>query len=447
MSIRKELVLFCLCLFWLMPLRGMAAGTVNIHAVNTDVREVLHAIAAVGEVNLIVDDSVTGKLSLQLADISFDTALQLVCKTKGLSYEWMGNVLVVGSTDKMTKHFSDFMVIKLEQVKVEDIVDAVALALGEKSAGITSEKKSDKKIATINEKGKAEAEKESIGTEKVSVQYERVRMDLPTNSLIVKGSPQELLKVRKLVEALDVKPQQVSIEVEVVSLDKTASKELGVEWEWKNTLQYPEYTWDSTNNLWKVTRNNPFSDKSTGGIIQYGRTPEGHAYEFYYQNKIHALLTDGKAKMLAKPKITAINGKEAIITIGQSIPVTTTVVTNTSTTTSIEYKNAGIVLNYVPRIGKDGMLSAVIHTEVSSPSYDAETKLYKFNVRSADTEVMVRDGETLVIGGLIGKEESNAFSKVPLLGDLPLLGALFRNTSSSKSESEVVIFLTAKIVR
>lgn len=444
---RKILVLCCMCLVWMIPLPGLAAGTVNINAVNSDVREVLNAIAAVGEVNMILDDSVTGKMSLQLREVPFDTALQLVCKTKGLSYELMGNVLVVGSTEKITKNFSDFVVIKLENVKVEDIVDAVAMTLGEKAGGVTSEKKSDKKIAKTDEKGKSQDEKESIGMEKLTINYERVRMDLPTNSLIVKGSPEELLKVRKLVEELDVRPQQVSIEVEVVSLDKTASKALGIEWEWQNAPQYPEYTTDTTTGKTTVKRSAFKSSGSVGGIIQFGRTPEGYAYEFYYQSKINALITDGKAKVLAKPKVMAINGKEAIINIGQSIPITSTVVTDTSTTTSVEYKNAGIVLNYVPRVGKDGNLTAVIHTEVSSPSYDAETKLYKFNIRSADTEVLVKDGETMVIGGLIGKEESNAYSKVPMLGDLPLIGALFKSTSTSKTESEVVIFLTARIVK
>ena len=115
---RKILVLCCMCLVWMVPLPGLAAGTVNINAVNSDVREVLNAIAAVGEVNMILDDSVTGKMSLQLREVPFDTALQLVCKTKGLSYELMGNVLVVGSTEKITKNFSDFVVIKLENVKV-----------------------------------------------------------------------------------------------------------------------------------------------------------------------------------------------------------------------------------------------------------------------------------------------------------------------------------------
>ncbi|MBQ3433537.1 MAG: type II and III secretion system protein, partial [Selenomonadaceae bacterium] len=120
---------------------------------------------------------------------------------------------------------------------------------------------------------------------------------------------------------------------------------------------------------------------------------------------------------------------------------------NTSTTTSIEYRDAGIILRYTPRINSDGTITAKIHTEVSTPQYVEDMGAYRFNTRSAETTVTVRDGEPMIIGGLIGAEEAKSVSKIPFLGDLPILGALFRNHRKSKSESELIIFLTAHVLR
>ncbi len=124
----------------------------------------------------------------------------------------------------------------------------------------------------------------------------------------------------------------------------------------------------------------------------------------------------------------------------------TVATTNSTTTTSITYRQAGIILRYTPRVNADGRITAQVHTEVSSPLYVDELKAYRFQKRSADTTVRLKDGETMVIGGLIGSEESRSLSKVPFLGDLPILGAFFRNVRTSKTDSEIMIFLTAHVL-
>ena len=244
----------------------------------------------------------------------------------------------------------------------------------------------------------------------------------------------------------------------IVAVQKDASKDLGVEWRWSALPQYPEsrvvyeyeYADDETTRRRRTSRRE-FEREFEGsdnipGIIRFGKGPEGYPYEFYYETKINALITDGKAKILSQPNITTLNGKEAVINIGGSVPVPTLSTTNSTVTTSIQYKDAGIILKYTPRAGDDGYITADVHTEVSSPLYVESLKAYRFQERSADTTVRLRNNETMVIGGLIGEEESKSFSKVPFLGDLPILGAFFRNNRKSKSESELVIFLTAKIL-
>jgi len=153
-----------------------------------------------------------------------------------------------------------------------------------------------------------------------------------------------------------------------------------------------------------------------------------------------------EARQFPRPTLPPLQGREAVINIGGEVPVPTVSTTNATTTTSITYREAGIILRYTPWVNPDGKITATVHTEVSSPLYVEALRAYRFQKRSADTTVRLQDGETMVIGGLIGSEETRSLSKIPFLGDLPILGAFFRSVRTSKSESEIMIFLTAHIL-
>ena len=169
-------------------------------------------------------------------------------------------------------------------------------------------------------------------------------------------------------------------------------------------------------------------------------------YNAYLDARVDALLSRGKAKLLSRPNITTLQGREAVIRIGGEVPVPVQTTANDITTSTIKYREAGIILSCTPRVNDAGEIMAAVHTEVSSPLYVDDIKAYRFQTRSADTHVRLKDGETMVIGGLIGSEEARRLSKVPFLGDLPVLGHFFRHTSSSRTESELLIFLTARIL-
>ena len=134
------------------------------------------------------------------------------------------------------------------------------------------------------------------------------------------------------------------------------------------------------------------------------------------------------------------------MSVGDRIPIPRVDVSNNITTTSYTYEDAGIILKVTPRINDDGTITATVYTEVSTPQYVPAMGVYRFNKRSADTIITLQDGEPMVIGGLIGKEEEDSISKVPFLSSLPLLGALFRNHHKSNTESELMIFLTAHVI-
>ena len=457
-GILKKFIIGCMLSLFLLPIvncRAEASVTMNI--VDSEVREVLTSLASIGGVNIVADDSVNGKITVQLAGVSFQEALDIITKTKGLQYQTIGNTIIVGTKNNMSAGFGQLHVFHLKFANPDDVVNAAKLALGLGGSTESSSTENSTQTTTTSNTNSTTSNNDGKTTAEISG---NLTVDKATNSLLFYGTASEAQKVRAVLDQIDIPYEQVSLEAQVMSINKTDSKNLGIEWEWSKAPQYYEeytpekITIDATTG--KTTSIEPaeitkrassFNKGTTGGIISFGRNPEGLPFEFYYAAKINALINNGKANILSKPKITTINGKEATINIGGEVPIPTLTVSDNTTTTTYEYKETGIILKYTPRVNDDGYITAKIHTEVSTPTYDADTKAYRFNKRSADTQVRLKDGETMVIGGLIGSDESKVMSKIPFLGDLPILGRFFSNVNNSKNESEVIIFVTARIVK
>ena len=457
-GILKKFIIGCMLSLFLLPIvncRAEASVTMNI--VDSEVREVLTSLASIGGVNIVADDSVNGKITVQLAGVSFQEALDIITKTKGLQYQTIGNTIIVGTKNNMSAGFGQLHVFHLKFANPDDVVNAAKLALGLGGSTESSSTENSAQTTTTNNTNSTTSNNDGTTTAEISG---NLTVDKATNSLLFYGTASEAQKIRVVLDQIDIPYEQVSLEAQVMSINKTDSKNLGIEWEWSKAPQYYEeytpekITIDATTG--KTTSIEPaeitkrassFNEGTTGGIISFGRSPDGLPYEFYYAAKINALINNGKANILSKPKITTINGKEATINIGGEVPIPTLTVSDKTTTTTYEYKETGIILKYTPRVNDDGYITAKIHTEVSTPTYDADAKAYRFNKRSADTQVRLKDGETMVIGGLIGSDESKVMSKIPFLGDLPILGRFFSNVNNSKNESEVIIFVTARIVK
>ncbi len=395
-------------LFMLVSTTALAnPSTFPMNFIDEDITTILHTLAKFNNVDMVIDDSIKGKMTLNLNDVNFDSALQLITTAKGLAYRQVGNSYIIESAEMGATE-----VFKLRYTRAADIkktIEPIAASLKVK-----------------------------------------IEMDEVSNSLIISGSPNGNARIQGILKEVDILQQQVTLEAKVVAINKSNMKDLGVNWSWDVTPQSAQYD---------VTL--PVIDGATGrlttpgkidvtrdvnkGVIQFGRSPEGYPYEFYYQAKINALISNGNAKILASPKVMTINGKEARVLIGDRIPVLTESTSDGKTTSTVQYIDAGIKLTYTPSITADGSITAKVRTEVSTPTLVADIKNYRITTREAESNVRMKDGETLVIAGLIGSEESKTSSKVPFLGDLPLLGALFRSETTNKSETEVVIFLTAKL--
>ena len=436
-------------------------SAMDINAHDSDLRTVIMLVAEGGKLNVSLDDSVKGNISIQLENVEPKKILEIIAKTKNLQIIKENGIYIVTAEIKFTEPLQSF-VLPIRYGNAELLRTAIykSLDFDEEFPTLKSfqVEGSDGVKKTYNYVSSNQKKSSGNGDDDKDSRAKRVFVNPEVNAIILFGTQSEYERAKKILEKLDVELKQVSVEAKILAIDKNASKNLGVEWMWSTVPQYPdrdieyhEPTYNSNGTLrsqgyYEETYTRDSNDSTGHGIIQFGRGPLGIPFEFYYGAKINALVTNGKAKILSRPNVTTIQGREAIINVGQSVPVPKESITNSTTSTSYEYRDVGIILKYTPRINFDGTITATIHTEVSTPEYLADLKAYKFYKRSADTTVTVKDGEAMVIGGLIGAEESKNISKIPFLGDLPILGALFRNHRNSKSESELIIFLTAHVL-
>lgn len=411
----------------------------SIDVAGADIRQVLTAIASGGNLNLVLDDTVKGNVSVKLADLSPQEMIRIIAQSNNYICDVRSGIIYI-SRDNRQKTLQNIRINYLELDKAAQMVNLLL----EKGILSNGDKKGEKKTDGL---------------------VSKVIVDKNENTITFYATNEEYDKIKKFIKENDVPPRQVSLEAKVTAVQNDAAKDLGITWEWSKFPQSPSHdiTYDT---ITHTTQNSDGSYSQTTdylpvdevqrswngsdlvpGVIRFGKGPEGYPYELYYEAKLSALVSEGKANILARPNIMTVQGNEAVINIGSEVPVPTVATTNATTTTSIEYREAGIILKCTPRVNEDGIITVKVHTEVSSPLYVEDMKAYRFQKRSADTIVRLRDGETMVIGGLIGKDEAKQMSKVPFLGDIPILGNLFKHIQKSKTDSEIMIFLTAKEVK
>lgn len=431
-------IIFIICNFF------SRASAISLHLADADVRYILTVLASSDNINLIMDDNVSGSVSVNLDDVLPIDAIKMIGKIKGLSFAEDKNILFIGSPENIRSNYGQLHIFKVQYCDLNTLANAIRLSFN---------------IRLPAADGKKENTAETAQGEK------NILTDKENNTLLFYGTSNEAEKIDDFIQKFDIPSKQVMLEAKVIAIQKDASEKLGIEWNWSQLPQYPDYekSYETIKSTVKnddgsyaaVSENIPITKitrKAAGfdnipGIIQFGKGPEGIPFEFYYGATLNALITNGKANVLAKPNIMTLNNHKAIIRIGGSVPVPRTSVTDSTATTAYEYHDTGIILQYTPLINDNGDITADVHTEVSSPLYVEDLKAYRFQTRSADTVVRLKDGETMVIGGLIGSEESRSMSKIPFLGDLPILGNFFRSIKKNKTDSEIIIFLTAHVMK
>ena len=248
------------------------------------------------------------------------------------------------------------------------------------------------------------------------------------NEVIMHLTSGEKRRVETLINAVDKEPKQVQLEATIIAMEQSYAKEKGFRWSWLSLTGHGE---DKTNSY---------------GAVTFGKTPGGEAYKFFVKPELSLMESSGKAVLIAKPSIMALNGETAHILIGERIPVIEESEVNGERKRSTRYEEVGIKLNYTPIITADGGVDAKIHAEVSTPIMVSEMKAYKISTRQAHTRVRLQPGEVLVIGGLMDNRDQHQIQKIPILGDIPLLGKLFRHSRKTKDSVEMLMLVRATVV-
>ncbi|MBQ0831189.1 type IV pilus secretin PilQ family protein [Marinobacter sp.] len=402
-----------------------------------EVRSVLQLIADFTGLNLVVSDTVGGSITLRLQNVPWDQALDLILKTKGLDKRQIGNVLLVAPADEIaarekleletTKQIAELAPVRLDIVQVNYA----------KAADIVALIKEDKEL--ISDRG-------------------FVSSDIRTNTISVRESTGKLEEIRRLVATWDVPVRQVSIEARIVRAQTNVAENLGVRW---GGAGYDV----SGDNVFSVGGSQAASGEArdaagggTGNItfpgalaVDLGVSGDGASSfavgwgsdNFLVDLELSALETDGQAEIVSQPRVVTADRQTASIKSGEEIPYQKAA---SSGATSVSFKEAVLSLEVTPQITPDDKI--IMDLRVNQDSRGEETAgVPAINTNEVKTQVLVGNGETVVLGGIFQSEVTTQTTKTPFLGDIPYLGRLFKRTSHINERSELLIFITPKIIK
>jgi type IV pilus assembly protein PilQ len=405
---------------------------------SVDIRSLLQIIADVAGTNMVISDSVSGDIAMRLQNVPWDQALDIILRTKGLGMRRQGNVMMVAPVAELAAR---------EKAELEAEHQIVQLA------PLRSE------IIQVNY-AKATDLKALLTTDKSSLLTERgrVSVDERTNTLIVLESRDKIAEIRELVGKLDIPVRQVLIESRIVIANDDYSKELGTRF-------------GVTTQGGGRTNGNPLvstsgTATSTDAVVTSGGTaipPQANRFNvnlpvanpagsialailgasYLVDLELSAMQTEGRGEVISTPRVITANGKQALIEQGQDVPYQST---SGNLGTNIQFKKAVLSLAVTPQVTPDNrvMMDLTVTNDSIGQIIQGNPAI---DTKRVTTQVLVKTGETVVLGGVYQQVTSKTANKVPLLGDIPLLGSLFRKDSNSATKRELLIFITPKILQ
>ncbi len=419
---------------------------------NVEVRSVLQVIADFTGLNIVASDTVTGNLTLRLKDVPWDQALDLIMQTKGLDKRQNGNVVWIAPKDELlTKEKLEFeakkQVSDLEPLTTEYIQlnymradEAQTMLYGFASGAFLNSATNNSVNCSAQAQGlggaaAAQASQQGQGEndQKVLTKRGRATYELKTNTLIITDTPKKIQEVRELLARLDVPARQVMIEARVVVATDGWSRDLGAKLSFSAQNASGSRTFSGEGqNAPSVTPNLLVSllDPANGNLLGL---------------ELRALEAEDRGKVISNPRVVTSNQKPAVILNGTQIPYITPGTANSPPT--VTFKDAFLCLLVDPQILNND--SIILTVEVQKDAVRDIANIGDnpaIDTKRIKTQIRVSNGETLVLGGIFDGSESSSVSKVPLLGDVPVLGNLFKTTTKENSKTELIIFLTPRIL-
>jgi type IV pilus assembly protein PilQ len=438
-----------------------AGEKLSLNFQNVEVRSVLQVIADFTGLNIIASDTVAGNLTLRLKDVPWDQALDLIMQTKGLDKRSNGNVIWIAPKDELlTKEKLEFEAksavadleplttdyIPLNYMRADEARDMVYGAAGEGRANNNNNSVTcSSQAAGISGSGNtASSQTQGNAEQKILTKRGRATFDLKTNTLIITDTSRKIQEVRELLARLDVPARQVMIEARVVVADSLWSRDLGA-----------RLSFDAASGLGKKGILGGPLELSGSGSGPSAGTPNLTLSLLNLANgnvlglELRALEAENRGKVISNPRVLTSNQKPAVILNGTQLPyITPGTVDNPATVT---FKDVFLCLLVDPQILNNDSL--IMTVEVQKDAVDSSnsvsldgTTFPAVATKRIKTQVRVNNGETLVLGGIFDQNESNNVNKVPLLGDIPVLGNLFKTTTRLDAKTELIVFLTPRIL-
>jgi type IV pilus assembly protein PilQ len=451
---------------------GFAGEKLSLNFQNIEVRALLQVIADFTNFNVVTSDTVTGSVTLRLKDVPWDQALDIIMQSKGLGVRKSGNVLWIAPKDELAAKEqleleSKKKIAELEPVRTQSFQLNYTKA-EEVAKGLTGQSSGSNSGGSSSGGGGGSSQSQRILTPRGSVIFES-----RTNQLFVTDIPSKLEEIQILISKIDIPVRQVLIEARIVEADDKWGRALGVKLGASDirgiqggipgyqvgggnyvtiggnysaigaqTKQTGTVDYSNTQfvNLPAAVSNSVFGGAS--GLPSFALSLFSPAANRFLNLELSALEADGKGKIISSPRVITADQNKAVIEQGTELPYQ---VATSSGATSIQFRKANLKLEVKPQITPEG--SVIMVLDINKDSVGQSTPSgFAIDTKHVQTEVLVENGGTVVIGGIFTQTESNNVNKVPLLGDVPFVGSLFRNTTKVSSKTELLIFITPKIV-
>lgn len=416
---------------------------ISINFQDIPVRNVLQLIADYNQFNLVVSDSVSGNLTLRLDGVPWQQVLDIILQVKGLDKRVDGNVILVAPKEELDRR---------EQQQLEKA------RMAEELGDLQSE------IIKINFAKASDIAQMIGGDGAVNMLSERgsISIDERTNALLLRELPDNIHVIRDIVASLDIPVKQVQIEARIVTVNEGDLDELGVRWGFSSTNGSTTTGGSIESNLGAIGLYDGSSDSGDGAAIDdflnvnlAATSANASSIAFQVAKlgadtlldlELSAMQRESKAEIISSPRLITTNKQPAYIEQGTEIPY---LESSSSGATSVAFKKAVLSLKVTPQITPDNRLVLDLSVTQDRPGEVVKTgtgEAVAINTQRIGTQVLVNNGETVVLGGIFQHSVTSSVDKVPLLGDLPLLGALFRRSYEQMGKSELLIFVTPKVV-
>ncbi|MBG8856596.1 type IV pilus secretin PilQ [Neisseria meningitidis] len=407
---------------------------------DVEIRTILQILAKESGINIVASDSVNGKMTLSLKDVPWDQALDLVMQARNLDMRQQGNIVNIAPRDELLAKDKAFLQAE------KDIADLGALY----SQNFQLKYKNVEEFRSILRLDNAD----TTGNRNTLVSGRgSVLIDPATNTLIVTDTRSVIEKFRKLIDELDVPAQQVMIEARIVEAADGFSRDLGVKFGATGKKKLKN---DTSAFGWGVNSGFGGDDKwgaetkinlpitAAANSISLVRAISSGALNL----ELSASESLSKTKTLANPRVLTQNRKEAKIESGYEIPFTVTSIANGGSSTNTELKKAVLGLTVTPNITPDGQIIMTVKINKDSPAQCASGNqtILCISTKNLNTQAMVENGGTLIVGGIYEEDNGNTLTKVPLLGDIPVIGNLFKTRGKKTDRRELLIFITPRIM-